>query len=250
MAERKQDSLSIFQLLPNLVTIIGLCAGLTAIRFLMAGRFDLAAMLIVFAAVIDGFDGLLARRLHATSQFGAELDSLSDFVNFGVVPGILIYQFALADARSTGWIFVLVYTVCCCLRLARFNVNRNAPPPEGKAKFIGVPAPGGAMLALLPLFLNLQGVMDVRAYPLITGGYLALIGLLMTSRMPTPSLKALRVPRERAGIILIGMAIVLGLIITRFWLLMMVVTLIYSIVILYAAFGHLRNRSQTKQEKQ
>ncbi|MDZ4096175.1 MAG: CDP-diacylglycerol--serine O-phosphatidyltransferase [Paracoccaceae bacterium] len=248
MDDRKPESLSLFQLLPNLVTILGLCAGLTAIRFLMSGRFDLAVMLLVFAAVIDGFDGLLARRLHATSHFGAELDSLSDFVNFGVVPGILVYQFALVDARATGWIFVLVYSVSCCLRLARFNVNRDAPPPEGRAKFTGVPAPGGALLALLPLFLSFQGVLDTRAYPLACGIYLGIVGLLMTSRVPTPSLKAMRIPREKAGFILIGMAIVLGLLITRFWLLMMAATLTYAAVILYAVFFYLR-RTGAKQGK-
>ena len=109
MSERKQESLSIFQLLPNVVTILGLCAGLTAIRFLMVGRYDYAVMLIVVAAALDGLDGLLARRLDAASPFGAELDSLSDFLNFGVVPALLVYQFALSDSYATGWVFVLVY---------------------------------------------------------------------------------------------------------------------------------------------
>ena len=131
--------------MPNLVTILGLCAGLTALRFAFAGRFEPAAALIVFAALIDGFDGLLARRLDAASPFGAELDSLADFFNFGVAPAFLVYQLALTGAPDLGWTAALVFAVCACLRLARFNVSRDVPV-TGRAHFVGVPAPAGALL--------------------------------------------------------------------------------------------------------
>ena len=127
VADRR--TLPLVQLIPNLVTLLGLCAGLTAIRYALAGSWQTAAVLIVLAAVIDGMDGLLARKLNAASHFGAELDSLSDFVCFGVAPGVIVYAFVLQDWPGLGWLLVLVYVLCACLRLARFNVNRNAPPP-------------------------------------------------------------------------------------------------------------------------
>ncbi|WP_235840920.1 CDP-diacylglycerol--serine O-phosphatidyltransferase [Cereibacter ovatus] len=228
-------------LLPNLVTITGLCAGLTAIRFIMVERYDIAAMLIVFAAAIDGLDGLIARRLNAQSNFGAELDSLSDFLNFGVAPGLLVFQYALAGTYSTNWVFVLVYTICGCLRLARFNINRDAPLPAGaKPQFTGVPAPGGALLALLPLFMSLQGIVDASAFPLAYGIHLAVVGLLMTSRIPTLSPKALRIPRDKAIFVLVGTVVVIGLLVTRFWLLMTLFGLAYAGVTMMSIVNYLR----------
>ncbi len=225
---RTRDSLSIVQLLPNLVTIFGLGAGLTAIRFVFEGQFAIATALIVVAAVVDGLDGLVARRLRAISNFGAELDTLSDFVCFGVAPGVLVYQFAMSGAPGIGWVFVLVFVICCCLRLARFNVHRNAPPPAGREHFIGVPAPAGAMLALLPVFMTLAGLVDLRAQALPVAVYLALVGVLMISRLRTPSPKSLRIPRERARWVLIGGALVVGAIFASFWLLMVALTLVYA----------------------
>ncbi|EKX59422.1 CDP-diacylglycerol--serine O-phosphatidyltransferase [Cereibacter sphaeroides] len=241
MLRRDDRTLPILMLLPNLVTITGLCAGLTAIRFIMVGRFDLAAMLIVFAAAIDGLDGLIARRLNAQSSFGAELDSLSDFLNFGVTPGLLVFQYALAGTYSTSWIFVLVYTICGCLRLARFNINRDTPlPPGTKPHFTGVPAPGGALLALLPVFMSLQGLIDARDFPVAYGIYLALVGLMMTSRIPTISPKSMRIPRDKAIFVLIGTVIVIGLLVTRFWLLMVLIGLVYLVVTGFAIVTYLR----------
>ncbi|MDZ4136555.1 MAG: CDP-diacylglycerol--serine O-phosphatidyltransferase [Paracoccaceae bacterium] len=242
MPERKRDSLSLMLLLPNMVTILGLCAGLTSIRFVLVGRYDLAAMLLIFAAVIDGLDGLLARRLNAASSIGGELDSLSDFLNFGVAPGILVFQFALSRDATTGWMFVLIFACCACLRLARFNISRDAPPPAGKPHFIGVPAPGGAMLALLPLFLTLHGVMNARDWPFFYGIYMGLVGWLMVSKVPTISSKSLRVPRERSVLVLVGAAVLVGLMVTRFWLLMALIDAAYAAMILFAVVQHLRNR--------
>lgn len=243
MTPRKRDNLSIFMLLPNMVTILGLCAGLTSIRFVLAERYEIAAMLLIFAALIDGLDGLLARRLNAASQIGGELDSLSDFLNFGVAPGILVYQFALSRDFSTGWMFVLIFACCACLRLARFNVSRDDPAPVGaKPHFIGVPAPGGAMLALLPFFLTMYGVIDVRSQPFLYGLWMAIVAWLMISRVPTISSKALRIPRERSVLVLVGAAVVVGLMVSRFWLLMALVDIVYAGFILWAVIGHFRRR--------
>lgn len=223
------------QLLPSLVTIIGLCAGLTAIRFAFAGHFAASAALILFAAVIDGLDGLLARRLGSASPFGAELDSLCDFVDFGVAPGFLVYQMALTDARDIGWALVLVYTVCCCLRLARFNVNRDAPTTGATPRFVGVPAPAGAMLALLPVFLTVDGALDAADFPLVVALWLGIVGLLMVSRLPTFSPKSLRIPRDRVRWLLVGTAIVVGLALTRFWLTMIIAVFAYIASLAHSA---------------
>jgi CDP-diacylglycerol---serine O-phosphatidyltransferase len=232
--KRRPDTQPLLFLLPNLMTILGLCAGLTSIRFVLAGRIEAAAALILLAVVLDGLDGLIARRLNAASNFGAELDTLADFVNFGVAPGLLVYHFALIGEPGLGWIFVLVYVICTFLRLARFNVARGAPPPAGRSHFVGVPSPAGAMLALLPVFLSLSGVVDASAVPVIVAPYLGLVGLLMVSRLRTPSIKGLRVPRDKARWVLIGVAFLAGIAFTRFWLLLAVVDLVYGATVIHS----------------
>jgi CDP-diacylglycerol--serine O-phosphatidyltransferase len=239
---QKRDSLSLILMLPNMVTILGLCAGLTSIRFVLIGRYDLAAALIIFAALIDGLDGLLARRLNAASDIGGELDSLSDFLCFGVAPGILVFQFALSRDFSTGWMFVLIYVCCACLRLARFNVSRDAPPPSGRPHFVGVPAPGGAMLALLPLFLTQQGILDARDYPEVFGIWIVIVAWLMVSRVPTLSSKAIRVKRAWQLPVLLGGAVIVGLMVTRFWLLLVILDLAYATVTAIAIVRYFRKK--------
>jgi CDP-diacylglycerol--serine O-phosphatidyltransferase len=198
---------------------------------------------LIFAAMIDGLDGLLARRLKATSNFGAELDSLSDFVNFGVAPGVLVYTFSADGLAGLGWMFVLVYACCCCLRLARFNVNRDAPiAPGSRVHFVGVPAPAGAMLALFPVFLSLDGLVHLQGYPLPIALYLGFVGLLMISKLPTLSPKTLRIPRDKVGFVLIGMAFVVGIMFTRFWLLMVLANIAYALTLVWAM---LRARKRT-----
>lgn len=233
MDRQSRDSLPFLHLVPNMVTILGLCAGLTAIRFALDGRVAIAAGLIVFAALIDGLDGLLARRLRATSLIGAELDSLSDFVCFGVAPAILMFRFGTEVYSGLGWVFSLVYAICCCLRLARFNVMRDAP--DAPHHFVGVPAPAGAGLALLPLFATFSEVVDLSRSPILVGIWLAFIGFLMVSRVPTPSLKGLRVKRDKAIWVLIGMALLVGLLLTRFWSTLCLLGFAYLAVVLFQA---------------
>jgi CDP-diacylglycerol---serine O-phosphatidyltransferase len=233
-------SLPIVQLLPNLVTLLGLCAGLTSIRYAFQGTVEMAAALIVLAAVVDGLDGLLARKLNASSPFGAELDSLSDFVCFGVAPGILVYATLLQGAPPFGWLCVLVFVLSACLRLARFNVARSAPPSPGQTHFVGVPAPAGAMLALLPVYLLLAGWLDLTSWPLVPGVYVALVGLMMISRLPTPSPKGWRVPRNRAVLLLLAVTIYGGALVTRPWVVLVLSDLLYLMVL---AYGGWRQRS-------
>ena len=238
----KRESLSLILMLPNMVTILGLCAGLTSIRFVLVGRYDIAAALILFSALIDGLDGLLARRLNASSEIGGELDSLSDFLCFGVAPGILVYQFALSRDFATGWMFVLIYVCCACLRLARFNVSRDDPAPVGKPHFIGVPAPGGAMLALLPLFLTQQGILDARDFPVLFGIWIVIVAWLMVSKVPTLSSKAIRVKREWQVVVLLGAAVVVGLMVSRFWLLLVILDLAYAAITAVAVAKYIRRK--------
>jgi CDP-diacylglycerol--serine O-phosphatidyltransferase len=230
MPRTDRDKLPFRKLLPNLVTILGLCAGLTSIRFAMGGEFQAAALLIIFAALIDGMDGMLARRLKATSELGAELDSLSDFLNFGVAPGLLVFGYLLGEAEGGGWIFVLVFTICCCLRLARFNITKaaeDAGEQQPQPHFVGVPAPAGALLALLPVFLGFQDVRAVPEAPVLTSAWLGLVGALMVSRLPTFSPKSVYIPRDKIVWLLIATAIVIGGFLTQFWISMILIDVVY-----------------------
>ena len=248
MARRRpRDPLPLLTLLPNLLTILGLCAGLTSIRFAIEGRFEIAAGLIVLAAVIDGLDGPTARRLRAESALGAELDSLSDFVCFGVAPGVLVFLFALGDAPDPGWIFVLIYVIGACLRLARFNVGLAAPAAErsrAAPRFVGVPAPAGALLALLPVFATHAGLIDFTRHPLIVAPYLGVIALLMVSRVPTLSPRALRIPRAHAPWVLIAAAVLVGIMLTRVWLFFVVLDLVYAGTLIWVGVTSRRRKAR------
>jgi CDP-diacylglycerol--serine O-phosphatidyltransferase len=157
---RRFRAIPIRLLLPNMITLLSLCAGLTAIRLALEGRIEWALGAIVFAAVLDGVDGRVARLLKGQSKFGAELDSLADFVNFGVVPGLILYFWGLNELGAIGWIAALVFAICMSLRLARFNVMADDPnrPVWASNFFTGVPAPAGAIIVLLPIYVNLLGM--------------------------------------------------------------------------------------------
>jgi CDP-diacylglycerol--serine O-phosphatidyltransferase len=200
--------------LPNLVTLLGLCAGLTAIRMAIEHRFDIAVAAIIFAIILDGIDGRLARYFRATSRFGEQLDSLADFVNFGVAPALFIYVWVLNELSSFGWICALVFAICTGLRLARFNaalVAEEQLPDWHRDFFVGVPAPAGAGLLLLPFFLLRSTAIDVPIVAPVVGPYAILIALLMVSRIPTLSGKRFgrRIPRERVlPVLVIGVFLV------------------------------------------
>jgi CDP-diacylglycerol--serine O-phosphatidyltransferase len=173
--------------LPNLITLLALCAGLTSIRMAAEQQFELAIAFIAIAALLDGIDGRIARFLKSTSRFGAELDSITDFLNFGVAPAVLMYLWALQDLKSLGWIASLIFTICAALRLARFNVALDDPEKPGwkAAFFVGVPAPAGAMVVMLPLYLELVGLPHSVLTAPLTFLYTVAIGLLMVSKLPT-----------------------------------------------------------------
>lgn len=225
-----RERVPFLQLLPNMVTLSGMCLGLTSIRFALEGRFAVAAAMILLTVLLDGFDGLLARHLRATSPIGAQLDSLSDFLCFGVAPGVLTYQLLLAPSGDFGWVFVLIFAAAACLRLARFNIMSGGPEVaehETVRHFVGVPTPGGAILGLLPVFLTLGGLVDAREVPTLVGLWLGMVAVLMISTIHTFSPKALRVPRRLVGAAMFAVVVGIGLTFTGPWLMIVAVDMIY-----------------------
>ena len=218
----------ISRLFPNMVTIAGLCSGLTAIRFAMLGRFELAVVFIIAAAVIDGMDGRLARMLGATSLFGAQLDSLSDFVCFGVSPVLVLYLWQLQGIKGIGWAVVLFFSVCTALRLARFNTglfDEHKKPWESQF-FTGVPSPAGGILCLLPLIISMElGNYDVPVW--LTAAHVVLTGTLMASRIPTFAGKHIRVKHEYIPQFMIGGTLLLVLFTIEPWLFLSGLSLLY-----------------------
>ena len=185
-------SLPLRRLFPNMITLAAMCCGLMAIRFSLSDQWNLSVSFIVAAAVLDGMDGRIARLLNSTSTFGAQLDSLSDFLCFGVAPAFIMYQWNLHEIKGLGWAMVLFYAVCCALRLARFNTglieDTNAQPWK-KLFFTGVPSPAGAMLCILPMVASFNHDAALLTNAHFNIAYVAIIGVLMASRIPTFSFK-------------------------------------------------------------
>ncbi|HXF88872.1 MAG TPA: CDP-diacylglycerol--serine O-phosphatidyltransferase [Xanthobacteraceae bacterium] len=228
---RRFRAIPVRTLLPNLITLLALCAGLTAIRLAIEHKFEWALYAIVFAALLDGLDGRLARMLKGTSRFGAELDSLADFVNFGVAPALILFQWGLNEYGSVGWIASLVFALCVGLRLARFNVLADDPrrPAWAANFFIGVPAPAGAITVLLPLYVQLLGMSHNLLVKPFAFVYTLCIALLMVSRLPVFSGKRIgkRVPPEMVLPVFVLVVLFFALLIAYPWEVLTVGTLLY-----------------------
>ncbi len=226
----------ISRLFPNMVTIAGLCCGLSAIRFAMIPRWDMAVAFIIAAALIDGMDGRLARMLGATSLFGAQLDSLSDFVCFGVSPVLVLYMWHLNELKGYGWAAVLFFSVCMALRLARFNTGlfEDTKQPWEKQFFVGVPAPAGGILCLLPLVLNLLDS-DLKLPPALIAGHVLLVGTLMASRIPTYAGKHIRIKHDYIPQFMIASTFLLVVFIIEPWLFLSGISIIYLGSIYFSA---------------
>ncbi len=231
-------------LLPNLVTLLALCSGITAIRWAAEGRFEFAVAGIVLAIVLDALDGRLARYLEGTSRFGAELDSLADFVNFGVAPAVVLYLWSLSSLRNLGWVVCLVLAIGCALRLARFNVALDDPkkPAWMAGYFTGMPAPAGALLALAPLYLGFLGFFaEGHNFARLIAAYEIIIACLLVSRVPTFSGKTLtRVPREFYGPVLAALAVFMALLISYPWEMLTFLSLVYLVSIPFGMMRYLR----------
>ena len=196
---KRLKTLPVRILIPNAVTLLALCAGLTSMRFAYEGRWEVSAVAILIAAVLDSLDGALARALKGASKFGAELDSLSDMVSFGVAPAFFLYVWSLHELGRFGWVIALVYGLCCALRLARFNTALEAKTPPtawGRHYFTGLPAPGAAGLVMLPLYIDFQFESGLTQSVLVVAPLTILISLLMVSRAHTYSFRRLNVRRD------------------------------------------------------
>ncbi|CTQ49897.1 CDP-diacylglycerol--serine O-phosphatidyltransferase [Jannaschia donghaensis] len=235
--DAREGRLPVVTLVPNLVTMLGLCFGLTSIRFTFTEQFQLAAGLLILAALVDGLDGLLARRLNAASPFGAELDSLSDFVCFGVAPALLVYNFGLEGLAGMGWLAALFFAICCCLRLARFNVAAKDETSASGKSFTGVPAPAGAMLGIFPVTLWLSGLVDPREAQILIAIWMLAVGGMMIARFNTVSLKAMKVSRDNAVYVLLAAAVIIGMMLTRIWTFHVCATVIYLSLLAWGVFS-------------
>jgi CDP-diacylglycerol--serine O-phosphatidyltransferase len=218
-------------LLPNLITLLALCAGLTAIRLAVEGKLEWAVAAIVFAALLDGIDGRLARMLKGTSRFGAELDSLADFVNFGVAPALILYFWGLHEMGNGGWIAAMVFAICTGLRLARFNVMIDDPnrPPWAGNFFTGVPAPAGAITVLLPIYVYFLGMPRVAFVAPVTFIYTLAIAFLMVSRLPVFSGKRVgkRVAPEMVLPVFVAVVLFFALLVAYPWIVLTIGTVCY-----------------------
>jgi CDP-diacylglycerol--serine O-phosphatidyltransferase len=229
MRRRRFRPIPVRMLVPNVITLLAICAGLTAIRLSTEGRMELAVAAIVFAAVLDGVDGRVARMIKGQSKFGAELDSLADFVNFGVAPGLILYFWQLHELNNGGWIAAMVFAISGGLRLARFNATMDDPnkPAFAANFFTGVPAPAGAILALLPIYLAFLGL--PRPPAMLTALYTLLIAFLMVSRLPVFSGKTvrMRVPPEMVLPVFVSVVFFIALLIGYPWHILSAGSLLY-----------------------
>jgi CDP-diacylglycerol--serine O-phosphatidyltransferase len=245
--DRRQRRLQRFRqipvrtLLPNVITLLALCAGMTGIRLALENRYELALGAIVFAAMLDAIDGRVARMIKGTSRFGAELDSLADFFNFGVAPGLILYFWGLNALGNLGWIAAMVFAICTALRLARFNVQIDDPlrPAWAGNFFTGVPAPAGAIVVLLPIYLSF---LRVPVPVVLTFVYTLAIAGLMVSRLPVLSGKKMgtRVRPDMVAPVILVAVLLIALLISYPWELLSVVSLAYLVLLPLGWFSYRR----------
>jgi len=227
-------------LLPNALTIFGVCLGLSSIKFAIDLNYSMAVIAIGFAAILDTLDGRVARLIKGTSKVGKELDSLTDVISFGVAPGFIMYFWALNEIGKFGWMFVLIYSVCCALRLARFNLTTTDENEAWKINFFeGVPSPAAAGLVLLPLILNLSNLIQFENYAVLSSIAILTTSILMVSKIPTYSLKRILIPRNLAIFLLLGIGVYVSLIIFYTFETLFITGLIY-IILIPISFFHFR----------
>ncbi|MBR9971259.1 CDP-diacylglycerol--serine O-phosphatidyltransferase [Magnetospirillum sulfuroxidans] len=244
----KLPGLSLNKLIPNILTVLALCAGLTSIRFALHGKWEHAVLAIVLAAILDGLDGRVARLLQGTSKFGAELDSLSDFVSFGVAPAMVLYFWTMQGAGGFGWALVLLFAVCCALRLARFNtmLGQADLPPYAYNFFTGIPAPAAAGVVLLPMVASFEFGPAFFARPSVVSVFLLGVAFLMVSTIPTFSFKKVRIPNAWVLPVLLIVGLLAAFLVTEPWLTLVVLGFAYLglIPVSIRAFRHLKRQAE------
>jgi CDP-diacylglycerol--serine O-phosphatidyltransferase len=241
--------LSINRLIPNILTLLALCAGLTSIRFGLHGQWEKAVVAIILAGVLDGLDGRVARMLQGTSKFGAELDSLSDFVSFGVAPAMVLYFWTMQEAGGLGWAVVLLYTVCCGLRLARFNtmLGQADLPPYAYNFFTGIPAPAAAGVVLLPMVASFEFGRGFFDRPAVVAVFLAGVAFLMVSTIPTFSFKKVRIPNAWVLPMLLIIGALTAFLVTEPWKTLSVLGVAYVAMIPVSIRAFRRLKAQAER---
>ena len=237
-------------ILPNMLTLIGVCIGLTSIRFALDGRFEFAIIAIIFAALIDGLDGRIARLIKGTSKVGKELDSLTDMISFGVAPAFIMYFWKLNSLGRFGWLLCLIFVICVALRLARFNVNSNQEPSWRDNFFEGVPSPAGGILVLTPLIISLSGFNFIKLnYDLIVPIFFVVTSFLLISKFPSYSFKKIVIPRRTTIFLLFGIVLFFGLLLIYTFNVIAISTLVYLILLPVSYFHYQKIKKKHEKDK-
>ncbi len=227
-------------LLPNIFTLVGVCIGLTSIKFAFDGKFELAVIAIIVAGIIDGLDGRIARLIGGASKVGKELDSLTDVISFGVAPAFIMYFFIMKDLGRIGWLISLIYVVCVALRLARFNVASNAEPSWRDNFFQGIPSPAGGILVLMPLIYNFSEIQFINInYNIAVPSLFLIISVLLISKLPTYSLKKIVVRRSVTIFLLFSIILFFGLLLIFTFNTIFIASLIYLLIIPISSIHYL-----------
>ena len=246
VAEKKNARM----LLPNMLTLIGVCIGLTSIRFALSGEFHLAIIAIIFAALIDGLDGRIARLIKGTSKVGKELDSLTDMISFGVAPAFIMYFWKLNTLGRFGWLVCLIYVICVALRLARFNVNSNQEPSWRDNFFEGVPSPAGGILVLTPLIISLTNFDYISInYNIVVPAFFVITSLLLISKFPSYSFKKIVIQRKTTIFLLFGIILFFGLLLIYPFNVIAISSIIYLTMLPISFFHYQKLKKQNQNEK-
>ena len=244
------DKKSARVILPNMLTLIGVCIGLTSIRFALDGRFELAIIAIMFAALIDGLDGRIARLIRGTSKVGKELDSLTDMISFGVAPAFIMFFWKLNTMGRFGWLLCLVYVICVALRLARFNVNSNQEPSWKDNFFEGVPSPAGGILVLTPLIVSLSGFdLFQLNYEIIVPAFFIVTSFLLISKFPSYSFKKIVIPRRTTIFLLFGIILFFGLLLVYTFNVIALSAVIYLLLLPVSFIHYQKIKKQHENDK-
>ena len=232
-------------ILPNMLTLIGVCIGLTSIRFALDGKFEFAILAIIFAALIDGLDGRIARLIKGTSKVGKELDSLTDMISFGVAPAFIMYFWKLNTLGRFGWLVCLIYVICVALRLARFNVNSNQEPSWRDNFFEGVPSPAGGILVLTPLIISVSNFDYIPLnYEIIVPSFFIVTSLLLISKFPSYSFKKIVIQRKATIFLLFGIVLYFGLLLIYPFNVMAISSIIYLFMLPISFFHYQKLKKQ------
>ena len=244
------DKKSARVILPNMLTLIGVCIGLTSIRFALDGKFEFAIIAIIFAALIDGLDGRIARLIKGTSKVGKELDSLTDMISFGVAPAFIMYFWKLNTLERFGWLLCLIYVICVALRLARFNINSSQESSWRDNFFEGVPSPAGGILVLSPLIISLSGFDYIQLnYNIIVPIFFVISSFLLISKFPSYSFKKIVIPRRTTIFLLFGIVLFFGLLLIYTFNVIAISIIIYVLLLPISFFHFQKIKKRHENDK-